>query len=202
MANAGPRHCKRNPKKPLTAEVLGSKVRKRTSTGRPPAANLSGGMTAARRTASCFPSSARADPLWPRCGASAAIFRAGQVLLIERARGALKGQWSLPGGHIEPGERAAAAAVRELREEAGIEAEIAGLVDIHEVVLEAPGGGLLAHYVIAVFFGRWTAGEPVAGSDAAAARFVPVGDLSAYRLTEGAAPLIARAFRRLTGAAP
>jgi len=119
--------------------------------------------------------------------------------LVARGHGALKGQWSLPGGHIEPGERAAAAAVREVREEAGIEAEIAGLLDIHEVVLRDNAGGLLAHYLIAVFFGRWSAGEPVAGSDAAAARFVPVGDLAAYRLTEGAAPLIGRAFQRLTG---
>ena len=55
----------------------------------------------------------------------------------------------------------------------------------------------MAHYLIAVFFGRWAAGEPVAGSDAAAARFVPVGDLSAYPLTEGAAPLIGRALQRL-----
>ena len=155
-------------------------------------------MTASRR----LPSSARADPLWPRSGASAAIFRAGHVLLVERGRGALKGQWSLPGGHIEPGERAAAAAIREVREEAGIEAEIAGLLDIHEVVLEDRAGGLLAHYLIAVFFGRWAAGEPVAGSDAAAARFVPVGDLGAYRLTAGAAPLIGRAFQRLGGETP
>jgi len=155
-------------------------------------------MTAPRR----LPSSARADPLWPRCGASAAIFRAGQVLLVERGGGALKGQWSLPGGHIEPGERAAAAAVRELREEAAIEAEIGGLLDIHEVVLADAAGGLLAHYLIAVFFGRWTAGEPVAGGDAAAARFVSVGDLGAYRLTQGAAPLIERARQRLAGVAP
>jgi 8-oxo-dGTP diphosphatase len=146
------------------------------------------------------PGSARGEGPWPRCGASAAIFRAGQVLLVERGHGALRGQWSLPGGHIEPGERAAAAAVREVREEAGIEAAIAGLLDIHEVVLEDGAGGLVAHYLIAVYFGRWAAGEPVAGSDAAAARFVPVGELGAFRLTEGAAPLIGRALQRLTGA--
>jgi 8-oxo-dGTP diphosphatase len=52
---------------------------------------------------------------WPRCGASAAIFRNDEVLLIERAKGALKGRWSLPGGHVEPGETAKAAALREVR---------------------------------------------------------------------------------------
>jgi 8-oxo-dGTP diphosphatase len=137
---------------------------------------------------------------WPRCGASAAIFRGEEVLLIERGKGALKGLWSLPGGHIEPGETARAAAVREVREETGVEAELAGLVDIHEVILHAPGGILRAHYLIAVFCGRWRGGEPVAGSDAAAARFLPAGEIEVpgrLPLTDGAAALIHRARARL-----
>ena len=50
---------------------------------------------------------------WPRCAASAAIFRGSTVLLVQRSKGALRGLWSLPGGHIEAGETARAAAVRE-----------------------------------------------------------------------------------------
>src|SRR5262245_64890371 len=92
---------------------------------------------------------------WPQCGVSAIIFRGGQVLLIERATGALKGRWSPPGGHIEPGERARAAAVREVREETGVDAEVGGLVDLHEVLLHTPDGQLQAHYLLAVFWGRW-----------------------------------------------
>jgi 8-oxo-dGTP diphosphatase len=136
---------------------------------------------------------------WPRCAASAAIFRADKVLLVERGSGALKGLWSLPGGHIEPGERAAAAAAREVFEEAGIEAEVLGLLDVHEVVLRAADNRLSAHYLITVFFGRWVAGEPVAAGDAAAARFLAPGELGRYPLTEGAAPLILRAWKRLGG---
>jgi 8-oxo-dGTP diphosphatase len=134
------------------------------------------------------------DPAWPRCAASAAVFRDGSVLLIERAKGALKGRWSLPGGHIEPGETAQAAAVREICEESGIEADLRGLVDIHEVILRRTDGALLAHYLITVFFGRWLAGEPSAGSDASAAQFVRIGDIEAYPLTDGAAALIRRAW--------
>src|SRR2546423_1245303 len=93
----------------------------------------------------------RRAPDWPRCGASAAIFRDGAVLLIERAKGALKGRWSLPGGHIEPGETAQAAAIREVCEETGVEADMQGLVDIHDVILREADGTLLAHYLITVF---------------------------------------------------
>ena len=139
----------------------------------------------------------RPSAAWPRCGASAAIFRDGAVLLIERAKGALKGRWSLPGGHIEPGETARAAVAREVREETGVEADLAGLVDIHDVILRRPDDMLLAHYLIAVFWGRWRAGEPSAGSDASVARFVRMGEIESYPLTDGAAQLIRRAWARL-----
>ena len=136
----------------------------------------------------------RRDPAWPRCGASAAVFHDGAVLLIERAKGALKGRWTLPGGHIEPGEPARTAAMREVREETGVEADIRGLLDIHDVILRKADGTLLAHYLITVYWGRWRAGEPAAGSDASAARFVRIGDIEAYPLTDGAAMLIRRAW--------
>jgi 8-oxo-dGTP diphosphatase len=139
---------------------------------------------------------------WPRCGASAAVFREGCVLLIERAKGALKGRWSLPGGHIEPGETARAAAAREVLEETGVGADIQGLVDVHDVILHREDGTLLAHYLITVFYGHWHAGEPTAGSDASAARFVPVGDIDSYPLTDGAARLIDRARNLLERPAP
>ena len=134
------------------------------------------------------------DVAWPRCGASAAIFRGEAVLLVMRGKGALKGLWSLPGGHIEAGETARAAATREVLEETGVEAAIDALVDVHDVIVHAAGGELAAHYLIAVFRGRWQTGEPRAGSDASAARFVPIGDIEGLRLTNGAARLIRRAW--------
>jgi 8-oxo-dGTP diphosphatase len=134
---------------------------------------------------------------WPRPAASAAIFRDGLVLLVERGKGALPGTWSLPGGHIEPGERAKDAALREVGEETGVEAEILGLADVHDVLIHGADGQLTAHYVLAVYFGRWVRGEPAAGGDVVAARFVRLDDLAEYRLTPGARPIIARAWELL-----
>lgn len=133
------------------------------------------------------------DPDFPRCAASAAIFRGRDVLLIQRGKGALKGYWSLPGGHIEPGEAARDAALREVREETGVEAEISTFVDLHEVILKDAAGALQAHYVIAVHAGLWRGGTPVAGDDAADARFFAPEDLADLQLTSGALRLITRA---------
>ena len=44
----------------------------------------------------------------------------GDILMLERARGMMIGFWSVPGGHIEPGESLQEAAARELFEEAGL----------------------------------------------------------------------------------
>jgi 8-oxo-dGTP diphosphatase len=149
-----------------------------------------------------MPSAGTSTPVWPRLGASAAIFRGREVLLIERGKGPLRGLWSLPGGHIEAGELARAAALREVAEETSVAAEICGLLDIHEVLRTGTDGGVLAHYLLVVFFGRWRAGEPIAGSDAAAARFVPLDTLDSLPMTDAAPDLVRRAWARLEAGAP
>lgn len=133
-------------------------------------------------------------PQWPRSGASAAILRDGEVLLIQRGKGAFKGLWSLPGGHIEPGERARDAAQREVLEETGIEARIEGVLDVHDIILRHPDGGIATHYVISVFWGTWCSGEAVAASDARDARFFPLAELDTLPMTDGSQSLIERAF--------
>ncbi len=135
----------------------------------------------------------------PRAAASAAIFRGDEVLIIERAKPTLSGIWSLPGGHIEPGERAAEAATREVWEETGVTVEILALADVVDVILRDGNDRLSAHFVIAAFHGRWLAGEPMAGGDASDARFVPVTELDGFALTAGTRGLIERAHARQQG---
>lgn len=139
-------------------------------------------------------------PAWPRAAASAAIFRGDEVLVVERGKGALPGLWSLPGGHIEPGERARDAALREVGEETGITAGIMALVDVHDVILRDEHGGLRAHYVLSVYCGRWLGGEPAAASDSRDARFIALEEIDGLRMTPGAQDIIRRAKARLAAA--
>ena len=92
------------------------------------------------------------------------------VLLIRRGTPPRRGEWSLPGGRIEPGERLADAALRELREETGVEAKLIGLADVVDGLFPEAG----RHYVLIDYAAIWTGGEPVAGDDAAEAVFFPL----------------------------
>ncbi len=134
---------------------------------------------------------------WPKAAASVALFRGADVLLIERAKGVRAGLWSLPGGHIEAGETARAAAARELAEETGLNAVILGLTDIHDVIIHDAAGALQAHYLLAVFYGRWSGGDPTAATDAKQALFVAPSALANYNLTPGTSRLIALAAAKL-----
>lgn len=104
----------------------------------------------------------------PTPGAGVVCLRGGEVLLIKRGKPPRLGEWSIPGGRQEMGETIAAAALRELAEETGVAAELLGLID----VVDAFSGD--RQMVLIDFAARWIAGEPVAGDDAAEARFFPL----------------------------
>src|SRR5882757_1917122 len=107
--------------------------------------------------------------------------RGGEVLLIRRGTPPMQGAWSLPGGRIEWGERAAAAALRELMEETGVEAELLGLVEVADGLF-GPSDIPERHYVLIDYAARWRSGEPRAGDDAAYAAFHPLEALDALGL--------------------
>ena len=133
------------------------------------------------------------QPPWPRPAASCAIFRDGQVLIAQRAKPPLAGIWSLPGGHIEPGETVRTAAIRELAEETGVTADLKAIADVVDVIVRDDDGVLRAHYVITVFFGVWLRGEARPGSDCAAVEWVDLAALGERPMTQGTPALIQRA---------
>ena len=70
-------------------------------------------------------------------GVHVLLERGGRVLLMRRAgTGFFDGLYSLPGGHVEEGESIRATAVREMREELGVEA--GDLVFLHRFLMRSP----------------------------------------------------------------
>ncbi|MEV8375470.1 (deoxy)nucleoside triphosphate pyrophosphohydrolase [Kribbella sp. NPDC056861] len=80
-----------------------------------------------------------------------AVIRAGQVLAALRP--GPDGGWEFPGGKVEPGETDEQAAVRELREELGLEIEPGSSLGLDQPVNEK--------YVLRVYVASLLVGEPV-----------------------------------------
>jgi 8-oxo-dGTP diphosphatase len=129
----------------------------------------------------------------PKLGASACVWKDGKVLLIQRAKPPL-GLWSLPGGHVEFGETALAAAERELLEESGVVADLTAFVGLYEIIRETPA----FHYAIACYGGVWRSGEAHASSDALDTRWVAPLELDSLDFVPNVRKAIARA-RALLG---
>ena len=123
----------------------------------------------------------------PEMCVGAVAVRDGCLLLVRRGHAPALGRWSVPGGRVEWGETLAAAVVREVAEETGLEVTCDGLADWVERIGED------YHYVIADF---WvTVGSespPVAGDDAAEARWVPLSELDDLDLTSGLGDFLRR----------
>ena len=132
----------------------------------------------------------------PILAASAACFRAGKLLLARRA--VPPKLWTLPGGRVEIGEAATDAARRELLEETGVEADIAGFAGFREMVLKDATGKIDKHFVILSFAARWRAGEARADPELAAVEWIAPGELARFETTDGLAEIVASA-RRLLG---
>lgn len=126
----------------------------------------------------------------PQAAVSVALFRRRGILLVKRGRQPARGLWSLPGGHIHPGEASIDAARRELREETSLDAELCGPAALHDIVQENDRGTVILHRVIAVFCGIYASGEAVAGSDAAEARWFAPEALAGLAATDGLARII------------
>ena len=113
--------------------------------------------------------------------AGVAVRDGDEILLVRRAGGPSEGFWTLPGGALEAAEPAPAGAVRELREEAGVDADPEALRLLGTHLSEQTDGAayrdqrvLLVRYVVDR---EHVEGEPSAGSDADEARFVERGAL-------------------------
>jgi 8-oxo-dGTP diphosphatase len=108
-------------------------------------------------------------------GVGAVVFRGSDILIIKRGKAPFVGQWSIPGGGLHEGERLEHAAIREVREETGVEIRLQGLIGVFEALPKTRAGeGVLRHTVLIDYLAEWVSGAPVAGDDAAAAEFAPV----------------------------
>ncbi|GEM_PF-297662 len=97
----------------------------------------------------------------PKVGVAAVIRKGDQVLLIRRKNVHGAGSWSTPGGHLDFGETPEQCAMREVREEAGVEITHVRFRAITNDVFEAFG----KHYITIWMESEYLSGEPHVAAD-------------------------------------
>ncbi len=112
----------------------------------------------------------------PRLAALAVLPHRGRVLLVRRARPPDAGLWGYPGGHVEWGETAFAAAEREMAEETGVTARAEAWLTNLDIIRQADGA-VTHHFLLAAVLCRYVGGTPVAADDAAEAEWVTFVDV-------------------------
>jgi 8-oxo-dGTP diphosphatase len=98
------------------------------------------------------------------------IARDDDILLVRRAHPPLG--WALPGGFVDVGETVGAAAVREAKEETGLDVRLDAILHVYSDPARDP-----RRHTLTVAFVAQADGEPTGGDDAAEARFFPLGAL-------------------------
>ena len=140
----------------------------------------------------------REFPISPLVGVGGVVVHENRVLLVQRGREPLKGQWSIPGGLIDVGESLREAVIREVKEETGLDVEPVELIELLDRIYRE-GERVRYHYVIADYLCRVTGGLLGAASDADDVRWVERAEWnshSALRLDSITTRVIETAWQR------
>ncbi len=117
--------------------------------------------------------------------------RAWQVLLIQRARPPAKGSWTLPGGHVEPGETLEQAVRREVEEETGLAVDVVAFLETFE--LRTPDRTYAIHEHLCRLSPSHDGATLRPSDDAAEAIWAAEEDLATLAVSPDACVVIARA---------
>ncbi len=138
----------------------------------------------------------RSYPDHPIPGVGVVILGPDGVLLIKRSTPPRKGCWSLPGGAQEIGETVREAAIREVKEETGLDIRILGLIDVVDSISRDDENGTRFHYTLVDFAACVTGGQIAAGDDALDVQWVSLEQASRMEMWSETHRIIDKADER------
>ena len=105
-------------------------------------------------------------------------------LLIKRAANPDKGQWSVPGGLVEVGERIQDAAIREAKEETCLDVKLVERLGVVDKIEYDESGEVYYHFIIIQYLADMLGGDLCAMDDALEAKWITLDKLPDYDLTD------------------
>jgi ADP-ribose pyrophosphatase YjhB (NUDIX family) len=126
----------------------------------------------------------REYPEHPIIGVGAVIVEGGRVLLVRRDTEPLRGEWSVPGGMLELGEKLRDGVCREALEETGVTVEPGEVLEVFDSIFTDKLGKTQYHYVLIDYLCRPISGVAQAGSDVSDVRWTSLEALPAMGLRE------------------
>ena len=130
----------------------------------------------------------------PIGGVGAVVVKDGRALVVRRATEPLRGEWSVPGGMLELGEKLREGIAREVKEETGLEVEVGEVLDVFDSIFPDSEGRMQYHYVLIDFLCRPVAGEVCASSDVSDAMWVTAEEAEALQMKAATVGLIRKAL--------
>jgi len=134
----------------------------------------------------------RLYPDTPMVGVGVLIRDGDRYLIVKRAAEPDAGLWSIPGGLVEVGERASDAAIREAKEETGLDVEIVDLLGVVDKIVRDEASRVKFHFVIVDYLAEPRGGSMKAASDALDACWVKAEELPDYELSPTLVELLRR----------
>lgn len=134
----------------------------------------------------------RLYPDRPIVGVGILIRKGSEYLLIKRAADPDKDLWSIPGGLVEIGEKAVEAAVREAKEETGLDIELRDILGVVDKIVKDESGQVKYHFIIIDYLAEPIGGKMEHHDDALDAKWVRLSDFRDYELSPTLVELLVR----------
>ena len=125
----------------------------------------------------------RLYPERPMVGVGVLIQDKDRYLIVKRGTEPSSGLWSIPGGLVEIGEMVSDAAVREAKEETGLDVDLVCIIEVVDKIVRDDDSSVKYHFVIIDLLARYVSGEIRAQSDAEACRWVTPQELVELDIT-------------------
>jgi 8-oxo-dGTP diphosphatase len=138
----------------------------------------------------------RTYPDRPIVGVGAVIVHNGRVLVVRRATEPLKGEWSVPGGMLELGEKLKDGIAREVLEETGLVIEPTEVLDVFDSIFADTDGRTRYHYVLIDYLCRVVSGAALAATDVSEVRWVSASELDFLKMRDVTVAVIRKGLTR------